>query len=104
MGTPHTPSAGKRRILTSNADVQNLLGAHQNQIFRTVGHVVESQVVGFLEEQRGRRARDAPARMSHASDDAVKVVRYEDGDLGVGFVHLDPQDIIVRVRTALCDT
>ena len=101
MGTPHAPGAGKRGILASNADVQHLLRAHQNQVFRRVGHVVEPQVVGFLEEQRRRRARDAPARMPHASDDAVEVVGDEDGDLGVRFVHLDPQDIFVRVRTAL---
>jgi hypothetical protein len=101
VGTPYTPSAGKRGILASNADVQYLLGAYQNQIFRHVGYVVESQVVSFLEEQRGRRARDTPARMPHASDDAVEVMGYEDGDLGVGFVHLDPQDIFARVRTTL---
>jgi hypothetical protein len=80
VGTPHTSSAGNRGILTSNANVQYLLGAYQNQIFRHVGYVVESQVVGFPEEQRGRRARDTPARMSHASDDAVEVVGDEDGD------------------------
>ena len=62
---------------------------------------MDAQVVGFLEEQRGGRARDAPARMPHASDDAMEVMGDEDGHSGEGFVHLDPQYIIVRVRTTL---
>jgi hypothetical protein len=40
--------------------------------------------------------------MPHASDDAVEVMGDEDGDLSERFVHLGPQDIIVRVRTTLC--
>lgn len=37
--------------------------------------------------------------MPHTSDDAVEVMGDEEGDLSEGFVHLGPQDIIVRVRT-----
>ncbi len=62
---------------------------------------MEAQAVGFLQEQRGRRARDAPARMPHASDDTVEVVGDEDGDPGEGLVHLDPQDVIACVGTTL---
>lgn len=101
VGAPQAPPAGKGGILTRNADVQHLLGAHQNQILRRIGHAVEAQAVAFFEEQRGRRARDAPARMPHASDDAVEVVGDEDGDRRERLVHLDPQDVIDHVGTTL---
>ena len=101
---PHTPGTGDRGVLTGNADVQNLLGAHQNEIFRRIGHAMETQAVRFLEIQRGLRARDAPARMPHAPDDAMEVMGYEDRDLCEGLVHLDPQDVFVNGGTSLCDT
>jgi hypothetical protein len=90
--TPPTTSGGERRVVVHDADAQDLFGADQHQIFRLVRHGVEAQVVRFLEVQRGVRARDAPARVAHASDDAVEVAREEDGHLCVGLVHLDPQD------------
>jgi len=97
--TSPSSSGGKRRVVVHDADAQDLLGAHQDQILRLVRHVVEAQVVGLLEVQRGVRARDAPARLAHASDDAVEVPREEDGDLGVRLVHLDPQDAVLVSTT-----
>jgi hypothetical protein len=97
--TPPTSSGGERGVVVHDADAQDLLGTHQDQILRLVRHVIEAQVVGLLEIQRGVRARDAPARLAHASDDAVKVPREEDGDLGVRLVHLDPQDAVLVTTT-----
>jgi len=93
--TPPTTSGGERRVVTHDANAQDLLGADQDHIFRFVRHAVKAQVVGLFEVQRGVRARDAPARVAHASDDAVEVAWKEDGHLRVRLVHLDTQDTIL---------
>jgi hypothetical protein len=98
---PDTACTRTRDVLIRNADVQYLLGAHEDQVFRIVGYDVEAQTVGLPEEQRCRRARNTPARMPHASNDAVEVTRDEDSYRSERLVHLDPQDIIVRVGTFL---
>jgi len=97
--TPPTTSGGERRVVAHDANAQDLLGADQDQIFRIVRHVVQAQVVGLFEVQRGVRARDAPARVAHPSDDAVEIARNEDGHLRVGLVHLDTQDTVLVTTT-----
>ena len=101
VAAPDTACTGTRDVLINNADVQHLLGAHKDQIFRVVGYAIEAQAVGLLEEQRGGRARNTPARMPHASNDAVEIIRDEDSYRSERLVHLDPQDVIVRVGTFL---
>ena len=97
--TPPTTSGGERRVVAHDANAQDLVGADQDQIFRLVRHVVEAQVVGLFEVQRGVRARDAPARVAHAPDHAVEVARKEDGHLRVRLVHLDTQDAVLVTTT-----
>ena len=97
--TPPTASGGERGVVVHDANAEDLLGADQDEIVRLVRHVVQAQVVGLFEVQRGVRARDAPTRVAHASDDAVKVARKEDGHLGVGLVHLDTQHAVLVTTT-----
>jgi len=72
-----------------NANVQNLFGAHEHLIFRTVRRTGEAEVVGFLEIQGRARTRDAPPRLPESLDDTVEVVGQEDGHPGEGLVHFD---------------
>lgn len=97
--TPPTTSGGERRVVAHDANAQDLLGADQDQIFRLVRHVVQSQVVGLFEVQRGVRARDAPARVAHPSDHAVEIARNEDGHLRVRLVNLDTQHAVLVTTT-----
>jgi len=84
----------KGSVVARDADTQHLLRAHQNSVLRPARLAVETQVIGFLEIQRGRRARDAPAPMARALDDAMEVSGEEEGDLGVRLVHLNPQHVV----------
>lgn len=99
--TRRTPRRRKGSVVARDADAQHLLGPHQNSIVRPARLAVETQVIGFLEIQGGRRARDAPTPMARALDDAVEVSGEEEGDLGVRLVHLNPQDVVVCIDTTL---
>lgn len=86
---PGATGAGDRNVVTRDANVQNLFGAHEDLIFRPVRRTGETEVVGFLEIQGCARAGNTPPRVTKSLDDAVEVVGEEDGHAREGLVHFD---------------